>query len=72
MKFFKCEDGTIFSINDICSIQEDQEVDTWEVLFNLYYCSKDRSTYNYRECVSITQADYERLVRVLEEEGMLR
>ena len=72
MKFFKCENGIIFSINDICSIQGEQGDDMWEVFFNLYYCSKDNRSWEYREKVLISQADYERLVRVLEEEGMLR
>ena len=72
MKFFKCDDGKILSIKDICSIQGAQDACFREVFFNLYDCSKDYSWEEHRERVLITQDDYERLVRVLEEEGMLR
>ena len=83
MKFFKCENGTIISIKDIRTVVKDDK-ECWTVRFNCYAYHDgeaikylERGLYSWFSAydeftISITQADYERLVRVLEEEGMLR
>ena len=78
MKFFKSENGTIFSIKDIVSIQKgssmaEESFDLWTVFLNVYTtCSGKNFGLINREYVYITQGDYERLVRVLEKEGVLK
>ena len=72
MKFFKCEDGTLFSLDDIVyvglnfvehpdgKVRADLE-NPWSVRLDASKAPSGR--------FALSQADYERLVKVLEEVG---
>ena len=69
MKFFKCMDGTIFSIKDIVSIKPEGG-GGWKVDLNVY---DNHDHFGFvRGDIFITQGDYERLVGVMGDEGLLR